>query len=114
MKIASNAIFEVLSVEAIIVLVVLGRGIIASMMGLFDFAHGEFVPLGAPTTYAVHRPGLPVWAGMLAGGLHISVSEPIVGSLIIGGALDHAGKATLIITREHKAGALADDLGKPA
>ncbi len=75
MKSASNAIFEVQSVEAIIVLVVLG---------------------------------------LLAGGLHVSVSEPIVGPLIIGGDLDHAGKATLIITREHEAGALADDLGKAA
>jgi branched-subunit amino acid ABC-type transport system permease component len=114
MKIASNAIFEVLSVEAIIVLVVLGRGIIASMMGIFGLAHGEFVPLGAPATYAVHRPGLPVWAGMPAGGLHISVSELIVGSLIICGDLDHAGNRNLIITREHEASALAADLGKAA
>ena len=75
MKSASNAIFEVLSVEAIIVLVVLG---------------------------------------LLAGGLHISVTEPIVGSLIIGGHLDHAGNGTLIITREHEAGALANYFGKAA
>src|ERR1700692_1093929 len=125
------AAFEILSFGAIIVLVVLGLGVIASMMGIFNFAYGEFVLLGAYTTYLVHGAGLPVWAGMLAapfvvaacgfvlerlvirrfyaapiaamlgtyalglviresvrgliGGLYLSVPEPIVGSLSIGG-----------------------------
>jgi hypothetical protein len=52
--------------------------------------------------------------GAMAGGLYVSISEPIVGSLIICGDLDHAGNRTLIITRGHEAGALADDLGKAA
>ncbi len=34
------------------VLIVIGLGVIASMMGIFNFAHGEFVPLDA---YAVYR-----------------------------------------------------------
>ena len=114
MESASNAIFEVLSFGAIVVLVVLRLGIIASMTGIFNFAHGEFVLLGAYATYVVHGAGLPVWAGMPAGGLYISVPEPIVGSLIIGSDLDYAGNATLVITREHEAGALAGDLGKAA
>jgi branched-chain amino acid transport system permease protein len=66
MESALNAIFEVLSFGAIIVLVVLGLGIIASMMGIFNFAHGEFVLLGAFTTYLVYKQVLPVWLGMLA------------------------------------------------
>jgi urea transport system permease protein len=66
METALNAIFEILSFGAIIVLVVLGLGIIASMMGIFNFAHGEFVLLGAYTTYLVYSWGLPVWVGMLA------------------------------------------------
>ena len=37
--------FEILSFGAIVVLVVLGLGIIASMMGIFNFAQGEFVLL---------------------------------------------------------------------
>jgi branched-chain amino acid transport system permease protein len=65
MESALSAIFEVLSFGAIIVLVVLGLGIIASMMGIFNFAHGEFVLLGAFTTYLVYKHGLPVWVGML-------------------------------------------------
>ena len=60
------AVFEILSFGAIVVLVVLGLGIIASMMGIFNFAQGEFVLLGAYTTYLVHTAGLPVWLGMLA------------------------------------------------
>lgn len=61
-----SALFEILSFGAIVVLVVLGLGIIASMMGIFNFAQGEFVLLGAYVTYVVHAAGLPVWLGMVA------------------------------------------------
>ena len=47
------------------VLIVSGLAIIASLMGIFNFAHGEFVLLGAYTTYLFQEAGLPVWAGML-------------------------------------------------
>jgi branched-chain amino acid transport system permease protein len=60
------AIFEIASFGAIVVLVVLGLGIIASMMGIFNFAQGEFVLLGAYVTYVVHAAGAPVWLGMVA------------------------------------------------
>ena len=58
------ALFEIMSFGAIVVLVVLGLGIIASMMGIFNFAQGEFVLLGAYITYVVHQAGAPVWVGM--------------------------------------------------
>jgi len=48
------------------VLVVLGLGVIASMMGIFNFAQGEFVLLGAYVTYFVHSLGIPAAIGMLA------------------------------------------------
>src|SRR6266849_2434219 len=60
------ALFEILSFGAIVVLVVLGLGVIASMMGIFNFAQGEFVLLGAYVTYIVYTAGLPVWLGMVA------------------------------------------------
>ena len=60
------AIFEIASFGAIVVLVVLGLGIIASMMGIFNFAQGEFVLLGAYVTYLAYSAGLPVWVGMVA------------------------------------------------
>lgn len=60
------ALFEILSFGAIVVLVVLGLGIIASMMGIFNFAQGEFVLLGAYVTYILHSAGAPVALGMVA------------------------------------------------
>jgi branched-chain amino acid transport system permease protein len=58
--------FDVLAYGAIFVLVVLGFGVIASMMGIFNFAHGEFVLLGAYTVYLFDQRGWPVWLGMAA------------------------------------------------
>ena len=58
--------FDVLAYSSIFVLVVLGLGVIASMMGIFNFAHGEFVLLGGYTVYVFQSNGMPVWAGMLA------------------------------------------------
>jgi branched-chain amino acid transport system permease protein len=52
------AAFEILSFGAIIVLIVLGLGIIASMMGIFNFAQGEFVLLGAYITYLAYAKGI--------------------------------------------------------
>src|SRR3984885_1103371 len=60
------ALFEIMSFGAIVVLVVLGLGIIVSMMGIFNFAQGEFVLLGAYITYVVYSAGAPVWLGMVA------------------------------------------------
>jgi branched-chain amino acid transport system permease protein len=60
------AVFEILSFGAIVVLVMLGLGVIASMMGIFNFAQGEFVLLGAYVTYLAYSLGLPVWLGMVA------------------------------------------------
>jgi branched-chain amino acid transport system permease protein len=58
--------FDVLAYSAIFVLVVLGLGVIASMMGIFNFAHGEFVLIGAYTVYLCSKNGVPVWLGMVA------------------------------------------------
>lgn len=55
------------------ILVVLGLGIIASMMGIFNFAHGEFVLLGAYTVYLFHTWGQPIWLGMLAAPLVVAL-----------------------------------------
>jgi len=40
--------------------------VIASMMGIFNFAHGEFVLLGAYTVYLFESNGLSAWGGILA------------------------------------------------
>jgi branched-chain amino acid transport system permease protein len=77
------ALFEILSFGAIVVLVVLGLGIIASMMGIFNFAQGEFVLLGAYVTYVVHNAGLPVWLGMLAAPFAVGALGFVLERLIV-------------------------------
>ncbi|MCH2631801.1 MAG: branched-chain amino acid ABC transporter permease, partial [Nisaea sp.] len=59
-------VFDILSFSCIMVLVVGGLAIIASLMGIFNFAHGEFVLLGAYTVFVFRETGLPVWSGMIA------------------------------------------------
>jgi branched-chain amino acid transport system permease protein len=58
--------FDVLAFTSVMVLIVLGLGVIASMMGIFNFAHGEFVLLGALVVYGCQQMGLPGWSGILA------------------------------------------------
>lgn len=77
------AAFEILSFGAIIILVVLGLGIIASMMGIFNFAQGEFVLLGGYVTYLAHSHGLPIWLGMMAAPILIGALGFALEALII-------------------------------
>jgi branched-chain amino acid transport system permease protein len=77
------AAFEILSFGAIIVLVVLGLGIIASMMGIFNFAQGEFVLLGAYVTYLAYSRGVPIWIGMAAAPLLVGMLGFVLEALII-------------------------------
>lgn len=73
MDVVIDATFGIVSFSSIMVLVVLGLGIIASMMGIFNFAHAEFVLLGAYTVFLFHRGGLPVWAGMMAAPVFVAI-----------------------------------------
>ncbi|MFT0878615.1 branched-chain amino acid ABC transporter permease [Rhodopseudomonas sp. G2_2311] len=77
------ALFEILSFGSIVVLVVLGLGIIASMMGIFNFAQGEFVLLGAYITYLAHTAGLPVWTGMVAAPFVVGAFGLVLERLIV-------------------------------
>jgi branched-chain amino acid transport system permease protein len=58
-------IFDILSLTSILVLLVLGLAIIVGMMGVFNFAHGELVLLGALTPFVVVQLGASVWLGIL-------------------------------------------------
>lgn len=57
--------FDILAFSSIMVLVVAGLAVIASLMGIFNLGHGEFVLLGAYTVYLFGSLGLPEWAGMI-------------------------------------------------
>lgn len=83
METAVNAVFEILSFSSIIVLIVVGLGVVASMMGIFNFAHGEFVLLGAYSTYLLHLHGLPVWLAMALAPLVVALLGFAVERLLI-------------------------------
>lgn len=76
-------IFDVAAYTAIFVLVVLGLGVIASMMGIFNFAHGEFVLIGALTVFLLNRIGVPVWIGMIAAPFTAGLAGAVLERLII-------------------------------
>lgn len=75
--------FDLLAFISVMVLIVLGLGIIASMMGIFNFAHGEFVLLGAYTVYVFESNGLPGWAGILAAPLVLALIGAVLERLVI-------------------------------
>src|SRR5690349_7447927 len=68
-----TVIFDIASFTSVMVLIVLGLGVIASMMGIFNFAHGEFVLLGAYTVYLSATAGLGLWFGILAAPVVVGV-----------------------------------------
>lgn len=75
--------FDIASFTSFVVLVVLGLGIIASMMGIFNFAHGEFVLLGAYTVYLFHLWGLPIWLGMAVAPFSVAIVGLILERTVI-------------------------------
>lgn len=66
MDFAIKFAFDILAFTSVMVLIVLGLGVIASMMGIFNFAHGELVLLGAYTVYLSDEGGLGTWPGIVA------------------------------------------------
>ena len=75
--------FDILAFTSVMVLIVLGLGVIASMMGIFNFAHGEFVLLGAYTVYLFECNGLSAWAGILAAPVVLAIFGLVLERLVI-------------------------------
>lgn len=75
--------FDLLAFTSVIVLIVLGLGVIASMMGIFNFAHGEFVLLGAYTLFIFQEYGLPMWAGIVAAPIVVALVGLVLERTII-------------------------------
>jgi branched-chain amino acid transport system permease protein len=70
---AIKLVFDVAAFASIMVLVVSGLAVIASLMGIFNLGHGEFVLLGAYTVYLFREWGLPIWLGMLVAPLVVGL-----------------------------------------
>ena len=83
MDIAVKLIFDLLAFTSVMVLIVLGLGVIARMMGIFNFAHGEFVLLGAYTMFLVQESGMPAWIGILAAPVVVALSGLLLERLVI-------------------------------
>mgnify|MGYP002788952426 FL=1 len=83
MDIAVKLIFDLLAFTSVMVLIVLGLGVIASMMGIFNFAHGEFVLLGAYTLFLFEDNGLPSWLGILAAPIVVALAGLVLERLVI-------------------------------
>ncbi|MGM0584350.1 MAG: branched-chain amino acid ABC transporter permease [Pseudomonadota bacterium] len=83
MDAAFQLIFDILAFSAIMVLVVAGLAIIASMMGIFNLGHGEFVLLGAFTVYVFREAGMPVWTGMVAAPFFVAAFGVVVEATVI-------------------------------
>src|SRR6266404_1216495 len=75
--------FDILAFTSVMVLIVLGLGVIASMMGIFNFAHGEFVLLGAYTVYLFESSRFSAWAGILAAPIVLALVALVLERLII-------------------------------
>jgi branched-chain amino acid transport system permease protein len=80
---AVTAVFDVLNFGAIIILVVIGLGVIAGMMGIFNFAHGEFVLLGAYWVFLFYDWKLPIWLGMLTAPAAVAALALVLERLVI-------------------------------
>jgi branched-chain amino acid transport system permease protein len=76
-------VFDLLAFTSVMVLIVLGLGVIASMMGIFNFAHGEFVLLGAYTLFLIQDSGLPSWLGILAAPIVVALVGLALERLVI-------------------------------
>src|SRR5215216_5046760 len=94
MSIEVKLAFDVLAFISVMVLIVLGLGVIASMMGIFNFAHGEFVLLGA---YAIGLVIREIVRGLL-GGHYKSISEPIPGVFTAFGVDFSAWRTIIVLT----------------
>jgi len=83
MSIEVKLAFDVLAFISVMVLIVLKLGVIASMMGIFNFAHGEFVLLGAYTVYLFESWGLSAWAGIVAAPVVLALIGLVLERLVI-------------------------------
>ena len=75
--------FSILSWTSVMVLVVLGLGVIASMMGIFNFAHGDFMLLGGYTLYLFSVWGFPLWFGIVAAPIVVGIVGVILERTVI-------------------------------
>lgn len=83
MEIAIKIAFDILAFASIMVLIVGGLAVIASLMGIFNLGHGEFVLLGAYTVFLFDNWGFPTWYGMLLAPFVVAVFGLVIEAVVI-------------------------------
>lgn len=83
MEAGVKLVFDILAFSSIMVLVVAGLAVIASLMGIFNLGHGEFVLLGAYTVYVFRELGLPEWMGILMAPFFLAALGLVLEALVI-------------------------------
>lgn len=83
MEAGVKLVFDILAFSSIMVLVVAGLAVIASLMGIFNLGHGEFVLLGAYTVYVFRELGLPEWMGILMAPFFLAALGLVIEALVI-------------------------------
>jgi urea transport system permease protein len=85
---AAETLFQGLSLGSVLLLAALGLAVTFGVMGVINMAHGEFVMLGAYTTFAVQE-AFRAWApGLLGWSLPLSVPAAFLATALVGAALE--------------------------
>lgn len=80
---AANLLLSIANAGATLVIISLGLAVMFGMMGVINFAHGEFLMLGGFVTLTLARAGAPLPAAMVAGSLAVGVFGIIVERVLI-------------------------------
>lgn len=68
---------------SLMLLISLGLAVIFGMMKVINLAHGEFMMVGGYTCVLLVNAGIPLWLGVLAGGLFTALFGIVVERLVI-------------------------------
>jgi branched-chain amino acid transport system permease protein len=80
---AASILLSIANASAMLVIVSVGLAVMFGLMGVINFAHGEFLMLGAFVTLTANRAGIPLAAAMLAGSLAVGAFGIVVERVLI-------------------------------
>lgn len=78
-----NTLLSIINAGATLVIISLGLAVMFGMMGVINFAHGEFLMLGAFVTLTLAKAGAPLPVAMVVGSLSVGVFGVIVERVLI-------------------------------
>lgn len=78
-----NLVFNIATSISMLVIISVGLAVIFGMMGIINFAHGEFLMLGAFVTVTLTRVGTNLWVAMVLAALAVGMLGAVVERLLI-------------------------------